>query len=378
MGNTKNTREATLGLFEKELLNASVSNAQLSVIVLDGTPNTFSYEGELTNKETLFYSQDDYIRQIQCGIILSPPQEKEVDILSGLENAVEVLRDKAKDGDRKQILVYSSGISTTGTIDFSSMPELIYQTPENVITYAETKINQIDLSDIEVIWYGLGDVADSQKISELEKAKLQEIWEAILKKCGAEPTFKKYIAKDNEDERTIIESYIQENSLQVLNRDEYPIVSVANFKKFINLDSSLLEFIGDEDKLVNESDAEKLLKNYAEILQSFQNERIYIIGCTADDGTYEGCYNLSILRANVVKNILVKYGLNPNNLEVFGIGKYQVGGNNSVWRNDDSDRTDANQSLNRKVMILLENSDEGKLFRKQWQEYRKNHNIQHP
>ena len=71
-----------------------------------------------------------------------------------------------------------------------------------------------------------------------------------------------------------------------------------------------------------------------------------------------------------IKSILCDNGMDDHNLEVIGIGKYPVGGENSKWRIDDSDKTDATQSMNRKVMIIMANSDEGKLFKKQWNEYK--------
>lgn len=369
MGNTRNTREAGIDLFSDELVEASEKLSDVSVIVLDGKPDSYDFETTLTNSGNVFYSSQDLLREVQCNILLKYPVENEVDILSGLESAAEKVNSKT-DRERK-ILIYSSGISTAGILNFASNPDLIYQKTDDILTYIETKLESIDLTDIDIVWYGMGDVADNQKISEMEQKKLKDIWCAILEKCGAENVdFKKYVANSNPDNQEYLNQFIQDNSINVISRDNYPKVTPVSFKGYINLDQSILEFESDDYTFVHQKDAENILKDYAEVLSDFQNEKIYIIGCTADDGSYEGCYNLSVKRAEAVKSILCDNGMNDRNLEVIGIGKYPVGGENSKWRIDDSDKSDSTQSMNRKVMIIMANSDEGKLFEKQWNEYK--------
>ena len=371
MGNTKNTREANIGLFEDELIEAAKKISNVSVIVLDGKPDSCDFKTELDDSGNIFYSSQDRLREVEYNIILNYPVEEEVDILSGLESASAIVNSNAKDNKAKQILIYSSGISTCGILNFASESDLIYQKTDDIVTYVSNKLESIDLSDIDVIWYGLGDVTDNQTISELERKKLKDIWNAILEKCNAKSiTFKKYVASSNSHNKESLEQFIKDNDIEVKLREDYPKVTPAEFKGYINLDESLLEFKPNDYEFVNTKKAETVLKDYAEVLSDFKGEKIYVIGCTADDGTDEACYRLSVKRANVVKDILCKYGMNESNLEVIGIGKYPIGGNNSKWRVDDSDKSNATQSLNRKVMLIMENSDEGKLFNKQWNEYK--------
>lgn len=369
MGNTRNTREAGIDLFSDELTDASKKVSDVSVIVLDGKPDSYDFETTLTDSGNVFYSSQDLLKEVQCNILLKYPVENEVDILSGLESAAEKVNSKA---DReRQILIYSSGISTAGILNFASSPDLIYQKTDDILAYVETKLESIDLTDIDIVWYGLGDVADNQKISELEQKKLKDIWCAILEKCGAENIdFKKYVANSDPANQEYLNQFVQDNTIEVISRDNYPKVTPVSFKGFFNLDESILEFKSNDYVFVNPEKAESVLKDYAEVLADFKNEKIYIIGCTADDGSYEGCSNLSVKRAETVKSILCDNGMDDHNLEVIGIGKYPVGGENSKWRIDDSDKTDATQSMNRKVMIIMANSDEGKLFEKQWNEYK--------
>lgn len=372
MGNTKNTREAGIDLFGNELMEASKKMSDVSVIVLDGKPDSYDFETTLTDSGNVFYSSQDLLREVQCNILLKYPVENEVDILSGLESAAEKVSSKS---DReKQILIYSSGISTAGILNFAGDPDLIYQKTDDILTYIETKLESIDLTNTSIVWYGLGDVADNQRISDIEKKKLKDIWQAVLEECGAENIeFKKYVANSDNENQEFFSQFIQDNSIQTLSRDDFPKVTPVDFKGYINLDESVLEFKSDDYAFVHPDDAESVLKDYAEILSDFQNEKIYIIGSTADDGTDEGCYNLSIKRAQKVKKILCDNGMKDSNLEVIGIGKYPIGGENSKWRVDDSDGSDATQSMNRKVMIIMAGSDEGKLFEKQWNEYKNTH-----
>jgi OOP family OmpA-OmpF porin len=85
------------------------------------------------------------------------------------------------------------------------------------------------------------------------------------------------------------------------------------------------------------------LKKIAEILKNNPNLKIEIAGHTDDIGDDKYNLKLSKKRAKAVKNILVKYGIDPNRIITKGYGEsYPLVPNNTI----------TNRALNRRVEII--------------------------
>ena len=85
------------------------------------------------------------------------------------------------------------------------------------------------------------------------------------------------------------------------------------------------------------------LKKIAEILKNNPNLKIEIAGHTDDIGDDKYNLKLSKKRADAVKNILVKYGIDPNRIITKGYGEsYPLVPNNTI----------TNRALNRRVEII--------------------------
>jgi OOP family OmpA-OmpF porin len=85
------------------------------------------------------------------------------------------------------------------------------------------------------------------------------------------------------------------------------------------------------------------IKKVADILKNNPHLKIEIAGYTDNIGSDEYNKKLSLKRAQAVKNILVKYGINPNRIIIKGYGKkYPLVPNT----------TSTNRALNRRVEIV--------------------------
>lgn len=110
--------------------------------------------------------------------------------------------------------------------------------------------------------------------------------------------------------------------------------------KYLNFHEILFEF--NSDKFVDESN------NYLnEVLKAMQNISalsIQIIGHTSSEGNDNYNYRLSLMRAQAVKNYLVKNGINTGRLSVIGKGS-----KNPIASND----TEEGKKLNRRIEFVI-------------------------
>ncbi len=88
----------------------------------------------------------------------------------------------------------------------------------------------------------------------------------------------------------------------------------------IILDSTRLEFLGDQAKFANEAEALKLLNNVAEELISHPDNQVYVIGTTAGSNTDDFSKKLSEARAKAVKERLMSMGVPESQMIVRGLG----------------------------------------------------------
>ena len=91
--------------------------------------------------------------------------------------------------DVKEMLVYDSGFSTTGLLDFSS-ENLIEVEPAMIVERLSELHALPNLNGIKIIWTGLGEVCDEQdELSATYKHNLKNIWNEVIVAAGGEVEF---------------------------------------------------------------------------------------------------------------------------------------------------------------------------------------------
>lgn len=376
LGNTKNVRAPGANLFAAELSDIIDVRSDFSVIVLDGSPKEQALSGELKAPLIpILEPKEDYIQMLIEDIENCLPTEDEIDILAGLQSAATQI-DASR--ETKCLLIYSSGISTTGELNFVKNPELLYEDADKVVALLSAALSGIDLSGVQVVWYGLGDVADEQSpLNAYSTVCLKTIWTKILLQCNVNENdiiFKEYINDDaNINTNNNTDAFEDFNkSAESVNRDAFPHVSAAKFRGYINITEDQIQFKAGSSEIINTAEAEEVIRQYAEQIKKVGTQKIYVVGCTADAGTEKQCADRGLMRAQAIKDLLCKYGVPESSLEPIGLGKYMIDGPNSEWRVDDSTGVEEKRKQNRKVMLIYADSEEGHRFMEQWTEFKKN------
>lgn len=93
------------------------------------------------------------------------------------------------------------------------------------------------------------------------------------------------------------------------------------FETPFEINETQVQFVMNEDTFIDENKAIEVMKPVAEAILANPEHSILIAGSTATDGTQESCIDLSVRRAEAVKNLLIKeYKVPESQLKVAGLG----------------------------------------------------------
>ncbi|MCI9618120.1 MAG: OmpA family protein [Eubacterium sp.] len=368
-GNTKNVAMPNDEVLLKDITQMADNKTDCSVIVIDGKADYICYKNVIKYPDTFWFIKDnsekEYLNKVICDIKKdSIPKTDEINIINSLFAAEKVL--SKTDIEDKKIILFSSGISTDGILDFSKNPNLLNEKAQNIVEMLKENKSLPDLEGISIIWHGLGVVEPPQEsLTITEQQKLKKIWETILKACN--------VNMENSDIKLDIGNMIVHEHIDQIKGD-FPMVSIAGFLDEIVFREENIKFKEESAEFKDRKKAENTLSTCVKLLKQSNYKKFYIIGSTASDGDNQGCANLSEERAQAVKDVLVELGVPNYNLKIYGIGREDYSGEYK-WRVNDLDKNGklipkAAES-NRKVLIVKANSKAGKEFKKLWNEKHK-------
>lgn len=178
-----------------------IATLNVAIIVSDGNPTRADivldgYEVELVTEaksaEKGIRNAENMIEDVMGFLLEDSLQadDPEVDLPAAISEAARILRQMP--GAEDHIFIYDTGIVTSGVMAMGSgtgqldiqkgtVADVLAQLPDGAFP---------DLSDIRVHFYGLGDVCIGQKdmrrygAADFE-ARLVELWESFLDRCGA-------------------------------------------------------------------------------------------------------------------------------------------------------------------------------------------------
>lgn len=361
-GNTRNVPIPDYASIEPEITKMTEVATNCSMIVIDGNPNSYCYE------ETLYYpctlpifqksNNAGYIKNaIKTMAQAGQAHADEIDILGALRSAEKKL---SEDKDtKKKILIFSSGISTAGALNFADNPKLIEEDPNVIVNMLKASQSLPDLTNVEIVWHGFSVVEEPQKqLSDINEYRLETLWRAILTACNA--TIVSF-----ESEVGAVSNYPIEEV-----KKDYPQVSVVEFPDVIDIDETKVQFKPRTAEFLDENKVYEELKPYAEMILQSGCKNFYLVGSTASVSGNAECLKLSTERAEAVKNVLCSFGVPASFLEIYGIGRENFGGEYK-WRVNDlkADGKNLDEQLaqqNRKVMIIEKSSEKGMEFKQIW------------
>ena len=317
-------------VIEEQVYQCAYTYGTVSLIRADGKPEEFlkanipepSTDGLSDRK--LESIAEDYRDEILATFNTDGEAKyPEVDTLDAIRLASNTLQ-TIGNGD-KYLVVADTGLSTAGYLNFCEND--LFNTPTDEIINALSEEKAIpDLEGVNVVWLYAGQVAEPQeRLSEVQKAKLIEIWTAVLEESG--------VASENIDFRPDSASNTAYSGLpevSVVNADERK-TDITPLETVV-LDPESVSFVGDEAIFVDREQAEQAISSVAHILIQHPDNKVYVVGCTASSTGREGfCQSLSENRAQAVVQVLKEYGVPKDQMVAIGVGDY------APWHVEDLD-----------------------------------------
>lgn len=329
----------------QRIYNTAYSYGDCSIVVVDGEPyvaasyNITKPDVNIDNVKRRQIAKQNSDQIISDGN-LAFAKTSEIDTLSAITKSSELLSSSLCTD--KTMLIYDSGVSTTGLLNFSK--ENIIDADVSQIVNRLRELHALpSLSSVKVIWTGLGEVCGEQeKLSTSYKFKLMSLWEAIITASGGTVEFV-VTALSSEDNY----SELPDCSLVPVIADTLNVSTIA---APIKLGEDTVKFIGDRAEFIDSSKANAILKPIADVLKD-RDAEVLLVGTTASVGSGESCEKLSLNRCYTVKDVLVGYGVKDCNIHCLGLG-YTNNNLRVPDRSSSGELIESEASKNRAVFII--------------------------
>lgn len=293
---------------ESSVQSAIDNNTLLSVVELDGNPTvekdnrfTFNLKKNVSSTIKKKYVSKMTNKVIECFENLTP-KVAEVDILKAIEIAANELNSSDANTDyAKHIVVYSTGVQTTGLIDMTKFNILSSkETVDEVIEQLSAKQALPNLEDITIDWYNLNQVSGEQKELTAEMEVNNEyLWGTLIAKAGGKVDFK----SDNAtaDDRTnydVVVSVVPvtEDSLNI---EEY------NKDSSVVFTTDEIAFKSDSVEFVDEEQASQAVTKIIDYMLYNKDYNLLLAASTATVPPQNKCKSFSKKRAEAVKSLIV-------------------------------------------------------------------------
>ena len=381
-GNHNNSKLIN-GQIEEEIKRTYSSYGNMAVIINDGDPEPI-YEG----KVLLGYLQEKEIEQsknkreknpelwerdylekttekVVSSINGSGADDDEVDTLAAIQKAVDTmnyLENTLGEDIEKEIIICDTGLSTDGSFNFlDGESNALLNCEDKIDKNADCQLKLTgvidglkdsaelpDLEGISVTWYGLGEVDDPQPVlSSLQIYNLQYIWGTLLKEAGALESNISGIDDQFQYFAPVVTETMASYDCTVT-----PVI-FWDEGEGIEIPAKKLGFLPDSAELKSKEDAVKVIEPYAANLNHYPDMEVLLVGTTAD--VNGGSVELSKMRAEKVKALLVELGISEEHILTVGLGA------DSPWHKDEWIDGIFHEEIaeeNRSVYILSADSEE--------------------
>lgn len=305
----------TAALVEK-IQSCAYSYGHVSVVLVDGEPTPqLDFDINDPNKDINEAKKRQLAKtnakNILSAIATIKAEEPQIDTLKAITVSSNILN--SKDDSLKSMVIFDSGLSTTGLLDFAHQ-NLLDTSVESIVSQLKALYAIPDLSGIDVTWIGLGQVCgDQTQLTSKYQFKLQSLWKAILTAGGASSvTFDTTQMANNEVEADLPVCSLVPIPEDSINVDKIELV------KFDETGS--VKFVMDQAVFIDETAATEELLPIAAYLKRNPDAVIYVVGMTATVGSADSGKKLSLARAQACYRILVKNGANPSQMITIGLG----------------------------------------------------------
>lgn len=347
MSNTKNEGSIDTRLFVDNISDlAMASDSTVSYFNCDGNPeyiDTFTipkYKEGITEfkKKQLAKDYADQIITALTGLI---PDSEEVDLYKAITLAARELH--GYEGE-KTLYIASSGLSTTGLVDFTSL----YLEKDHSDELVEALQKELpDMRGLKIVWFGCGETCGEQTdLYESNRTILENTWKKILVAAGVKEeniTFFTTLAVNSDNKPADLP-----NVSVVPIRQPISIVADDDFElqdktKEDSGDNGNGKWLDLSDKIGFKADSTELLTSKDQVVESLSkiirylkddsSRQILIVGTTSSWGEETALKNFSLGRCETIKSVLVTEGVAENQIRCVGAGY-----DNNLTINDRDDK----------------------------------------
>lgn len=293
---------------ESSVQSAIDNNTLLSVIELDGNPivekdNRFTFNLKKNVSSTIKkkYVSKMTNKVIECFDNLTP-KVAEVDILKAIEIAANELNSSDANTDyAKHIVVYSTGVQTTGLIDMTKFNILSSkETVNEVVEQLSAKQALPNLDGITIDWYNLNQVSGEQKeLTAGMEANNEYLWGTLIAKAGGKVDFKSDNATADDRKNYDVGVSVVPVTEDSLNIEEY------NKDSSVVFTTDEIAFKSDSVEFVDEEQASQAVTKIIDYMLYNKNYNLLLAASTATVPPQNKCKSFSKKRAEAVKSLIV-------------------------------------------------------------------------
>lgn len=336
IANTANSQGLNMSspLVQNKVYSTIRNYGYISVISVDASPslaaaNSYDIDAKYkgASKEKLDSDAKKKSEQLISVMNSVVADDEETDYYAALNLALRSLS-SLEGYDSKSIIVLGTGLSTSGVLNFQN--KLLFAEPDAIVERLKENEEILNFNGISVYWQQLADVAVPQEtLTAKQKNNLMNIYKAIVEAGGG----------------TIEFSDIMPNPVNT--EIEYPWVTPieTGFKEPLVLTENEVLFIGDKAEYLYPDAVINALKPIADYLIDSQVS-VLLCGTTAGDENSEFDYNLSLSRAEAVRNSLIELDVDSEQIIAVGMAS------DNPWHIYGAGYEGEDASSNRSVVIL--------------------------
>lgn len=300
-----------------KILNISKNFGNVSVTISSGIPKSVANWSLDVDKKDVGEVKLSQISRANAQVIIQEiasikADSPEVNTLSAIIKEANNLHDSG--ASTKTLIVYDTGLSTTGLLDFTA-DNLINSSPSFIADQLEAHHSLPDLTGIDIFWSGCGQTRGEQVLDDENRFKLKAIWSEILSRCNP-----KSVHFNDAELTSETDNDLPEVSLVNTISSKIEVERIDETVPVISIEEDEVKFMPDSADFSYSSRANTTLKSLASKLCKTE-EKIYVIGSTATYGSIDSSKSLSEKRASAVVQALVDNGVSKETLVSIGIGQ---------------------------------------------------------
>lgn len=298
-------------------------------VICDGTVQDYTSRGY---SSSMLERIGESVRlDLEQKVAETEPDAPDVDLAKSLELAARTLHANKKAGQKDILVLYASGISTSGTINMVDAP-LCDLDIDNSVKELENRLS-FSLKGINVVWYCAGDVSGKQEaLNGEERTRLTEFYNSLFRLFKAEsvvfrddlPPAGSYSFTQSVSVMKTVGNVSGLKTQAVDGRDVTSTMQTARVLAeggMIVFDEKQIEFEPDSTKLRDPDAAVQALDYVIDYMENTGKFDLLIAGTTSSWGDdEEESRFFSEKRAAAVRDLLISQGIDQSRLHCMGCG----------------------------------------------------------